>query len=169
MFGISPIGWIHTLGSLPALPLALAMLWRHGRIDPRSTAGKAYFGFMLVGALTVFPIAHSSVSTGIAAMTLLLLFLGFGVRLRTTASRVALYVETIVLSLTVFLLLSPTVSETLRRLPPRSPIASSLDSPVLKLANLALLSGLIIGLIVQVRRLRRSRVDGEPIPSRSAG
>ena len=38
MLGISPLGWIHTLGSLPALPLALSMLWHHRRIDPRSTA-----------------------------------------------------------------------------------------------------------------------------------
>src|SRR5689334_15925534 len=113
MLGISPLGWLHTLGSLPAIPLAISMLRNHGRIEPRSTAGKAYFVFMLVGALTVFPLAHSGVSTAIAAMTLVLLLLGFGVRLRPTASRFALYVETIALSLTVFLLLTPTVSETL--------------------------------------------------------
>jgi len=148
---------LHTLGSLPAIPLAISMLRNHGRIEPRSTAGKAYFVFMLVGALTVFPLAHSGVSTAIAAMTLVLLLLGFGVRLRPTASRFALYVETVALSLTVFLLLTPTVSETLRRLPPGNPIAASLASPVLKVANFALLSGLIIGLIVQVRTLRRSR------------
>jgi hypothetical protein len=157
MLGISPLGWIHTLGSLPALPLALSMLWHHRRIDPRSTAGKAYFVFMLVGALTVFPLAHGGMSTGIAAVTLLLLFVGFGVRIRPTASRAALYVETIALSLTVFLLLLPTVSETLRRLPPSNPIATTLDAPILRVANLALLLGLIIGLIVQVSTLRRSR------------
>ena len=57
MFGISPLGWLHTLGSLPALPLALVMLYRHGRIDPRSALGKAYGGFMVLGAVTVYPIA----------------------------------------------------------------------------------------------------------------
>jgi len=41
--GISPIGWLHTLGSLPAIPLAVYMLVRHGRIAPETAAGRAYF------------------------------------------------------------------------------------------------------------------------------
>ena len=30
MFGISPLGWIHTLGSLPAIPMAVYMFARYG-------------------------------------------------------------------------------------------------------------------------------------------
>lgn len=159
MLGISPLGWIHTLGALPALPVALYLLTKYGRIEPRSFAGVAYFAFMLVGAVTVYPIAHSRVSTGIATATLLLLFVGFGVRLRPTASRVALYIETIALSLTVFLLLVPTATELLRRLPPGAPIAADLGSPVLRAAHLTLLLGLIGGLILQLRAIRRDRAD----------
>jgi hypothetical protein len=36
MFGISPLGWLHTLGSLPAIPLAIYMFARYGRIVPRT-------------------------------------------------------------------------------------------------------------------------------------
>src|SRR5436190_23605289 len=43
MFGISPLGWVHTLGSLPAVPVAIYMFARYGRIVPRSTAGAIYF------------------------------------------------------------------------------------------------------------------------------
>ena len=56
--GISPIGWLHTLGSLPAIPLAAFMLIKHGRITPQTQAGRAYFWFMLLGVLTVYPIAR---------------------------------------------------------------------------------------------------------------
>ena len=73
MFGISPLGWIHTLGSLPAIPVAAYMFARFGRIVPRSTAGAVYFFSMLIGAVTVVLIAHEPVSYVIAAVTLLLL------------------------------------------------------------------------------------------------
>ena len=66
MFGISPLGWIHTLGSLPAIPLALYMLVRYGRITPRNVAGIAYFFSMLIGAVTVFLVARQAASYGIA-------------------------------------------------------------------------------------------------------
>jgi hypothetical protein len=158
-----------TLGSLPALPLALYLLWTQGRIAPRAAAGKAYFVFMIIGAITVFPIAHSGVSMALGALTLLLLLVGFGVRLRPTASRAALYVETIALSLTVFLLLLPTVTEVLRRLPPGHPIVTDLASPVLRTAHLALVSGLIVGLILQVRSLRRGVVAARTSRSPARG
>lgn len=57
MFGISPLGWVHTLGSLPAIPLALYMFLRYGRIVPASRAGRLYLLFMLIGALTTFLVA----------------------------------------------------------------------------------------------------------------
>ena len=57
MFGISPLGWVHTLGSLPAIPLAVYMFARHGRIVPRSGPGTVYFVSMLIDAATVFLVA----------------------------------------------------------------------------------------------------------------
>lgn len=157
MFGISPLGWVHALGSLPALPLALTLLFRHGRIDPRSGLGKAYGGFMVLGAATVFPLAHSSTSVGLATATLVLLALGFSVGRIAALGRAAAYIETIALSLTVFLLLVPTVTEVLRRVPEGHPIAPDLGSPILKSAHLALVVGLVIGLIAQLRALKRQR------------
>ncbi len=78
MFGISPLGWVHTLGSLPAIPVAVYMFARYGRIVPRSTAGAIYFVSMLIGAVTVIFIAHAPVSYGIAGVTLVLLLVGYG-------------------------------------------------------------------------------------------
>ena len=40
---ISPLGWLHTVGSLPAIPLAIYMLVKHGRVAPNTKAGRAYF------------------------------------------------------------------------------------------------------------------------------
>lgn len=155
MFGISPLGWLHTLGSLPAIPVALYMLARHGRIMPRSGPGTVYFISMLIGACTVFLVAHQPVSNGIAIATILFLLAGYGVGLLPGLGRAAKYVETIFLSLTVFLLMVPTVSETLRRVPDGHPLVTDVNAPLLLGAQAALLVMLIVGVTVQIVRLRR--------------
>lgn len=156
MFGITPLGWLHTLGSLPAIPLAIWMLARHGKIVPRSGAGVAYFIFMLIGGLTVFLVAKQPVSNGIAAVTLVLLIAGFTVGHISRLGRVGCYLETIFLTITVFLLLVPSVSETLRRVPDGNPIAADPGSPILlgALGTLAVL--LVLGLSAQLLHLRRT-------------
>jgi hypothetical protein len=156
MFGISPLGWLHTLGSLPAIPAALYMLGRHGRIVPRSNAGALYFATMFIGASTVFLIAKQPVSGIIGAVTMALLLAGYAVGWIRLLGRAAIYLETILLSLTVFLLMVPTVSETLRRVPDGHPLVTDLKSPVLLGAQGALFVILVVGLTAQIFYLRKT-------------
>lgn len=155
MFGISALGWVHTLGSLPAIPLAAWMLIRHGRIVPRSGAGVAYFVSMLIGACTVFLVAHQPISPVIGAVTLVLLLAGYGVGFIAWLGRAGIYLETILLSLTVFFLMVPTVSETLRRVPDGHPIVTDPNSPLLKGALGLIALALIVGVVAQVVFLRK--------------
>jgi hypothetical protein len=154
MFGISPLGWVHTLGSLPAIPVAVYMFARHGRIVPRSGAGAVYFISMLIGAATVLLVAHQPVSYGIAAATLVFLFAGYGVGRFPMMGRAANYMEAVFLSLTAFLLMVPTVSETLRRVPDGHPFVTDVKSPLLLGSQAALLALLIVGVSVQIMYLR---------------
>jgi hypothetical protein len=156
MFGITPMGWIHTLGSLPAIPVAGYMFARFGRIVPRSTAGIVYFVSMLIGAVSVVFIAHEPVSYVIAALTLLLLFVGYNVARPAPQGGTKRYVETISLTLTAFLLMLPTITETLRRVPDGHPLVTDLRSPLLLRAQGTLLVLLIVGLAAQIIYLRRS-------------
>ena len=160
MFGISPLGWLHTIGSLPAIPVAVYMFARHGRIAPRSTAGTIYLVSMLTGALSVVLIAHQPVSNIIAGVTLLLLLVGYGARRVFGPGRVSTYVETISLTLSAFLLMLPTVSEVLRRVPDGNPIAPTMTSPILLGAQGALLVTLLVGLTLQVIHLRKQGRQG---------
>jgi hypothetical protein len=107
------------------------MLVRHGRIVPRSKPGVVYFIAMLVGAITVFPIAHLPVGRVIAALTIVLLLLGYGIARITTFGRATKYIEVISLSLTAFILMLPTVTETLTRGPDGHPIVRDVNSPLL--------------------------------------
>lgn len=160
MFGISTLGWVHTLGSLPAIPLAAYMFLRHGRIVPRSTSGAAYFLFMVIGAASVFLIARQPVSYAIGGITLALLLVGYGVDRLPGSPRAKRYIETISLSLTAFLLMLPTVTEILRRVPDGHPFVTRLDSPLLLGAQGTLFALLVVGLTIQIVRLRRSGVTG---------
>ena len=155
MFGISPIGWVHTLGSLPAIPLAVYMFARHGRIVPRSTAGVAYLVFMLIGAATVFLVAHEPVSYVIGTATIALLLAGYGIGRISFFGPAGRYAETIFLSLTAFLLMLPTVTEILRRVPDGHPFVTDLKSPLLLGFQASLLVVLIVGLTAQLIYLRR--------------
>jgi hypothetical protein len=158
MFGISPIGWLHTLGSLPAIPLAAYMFVRHGRIVPRSTPGVLYLIFMLIGALTVFLVAKQPVSNFIGVITLALLLGGYGIGLLGWKVRAVVYIETILLSLTAFFLMVPTVSETLRRVPDGHPFVTDLKSPLLIGAQGLIFLVLVVGVATQVYFLRKGRV-----------
>ncbi|MDI2142310.1 MULTISPECIES: hypothetical protein [unclassified Pseudomonas] len=155
MFGISALGWVHTLGSLPAIPLAAYMFIKHGRIVPRSRAGLAYFIFMLIGSCTVFLVAHQPISPVIGGITLVLLLAGYGIGFANWLGRAGVYLETILLSLTAFFLMVPAVSETLRRVPDGHPIVTDPNSPLLKgvLGLIALV--LVVGVIAQMFALRR--------------
>lgn len=155
MFGISPLGWLHTLGSLPAIPLAIYMLVRYGRITPRNVPGKAYFVFMVIGAISIFFIAHQTVSYGIAIATIIFLVTGYGITYFAAIGRAAIYIETLFLSITVFLLMVPSVSETLRRVPDSHPFITDPKSPLLLGVLSALLIILVVGIVSQIVYLRK--------------
>lgn len=155
MFGISPLGWLHTLGSLPAIPLAAYMFMRHGRITPRSTPGVLYLICMLIGATTVFLVAKQPVSKFIGFITLALLLAGYGVGLVGWKGRAVMYIETLLLSLTAFLLMLPAVSETLRRVPDEHPLVTDMQSPLLVGAQGVLFLMLVVGIAAQVYYLRK--------------
>ncbi|OQM75191.1 hypothetical protein [Manganibacter manganicus] len=159
MFGITPLGWLHTLGSLPAIPAAGYMLFRYGRIVPRSIAGRVYFICMVIGGLTVFLVAKAPETAAVGAVTLLVLLAGYTVGRIQVLGRVRWYLETFLLTLTVFLLMVPTVSEILRRVPDGHPIAADPGSPILKGALASLVAMLVLGLAAQFIYLFKFKVS----------
>jgi len=156
MFGISPLGWVHTLGSLPAIPVAAYMIARYGGIVPRSIPGAIYFVTMLIGAATVFLVTHEPAGYVVGAVTIVLLLAGYTVGRLPRLGRTGKYIETICLSLTVFLLMLPTVSEILRRVPDGHPLVTDLHAPLLLGSQASLLVLLIVGLTAQIVYLRKN-------------
>lgn len=165
LFGISPIGWVHTLGSLPAIPAAAYMYARHGQIVPRSPAGTLYFVTMLIGGASILFIAHMPISYAIAAGTLLLLFVGYGAARFPRLGGSINYIEAVSLTLTTFLLLVPSIKETLTRVPDGHPWVTDPKSPVLVGAIGSVLLLTVTGVVSQIIQLRR---QGRRLASASA-
>lgn len=112
---------------------------------------------MLLGVLTVYPIAHQPISSIVATITLVVLLLGYGISRWLTAKRSGKYIETISLSISVFLLMVPTVSESLRRLPVGNPLVIDMKDPLLLGAQGTLLLASIVGILLQVRALYKRK------------
>jgi hypothetical protein len=162
MFGISPIGWLHTLGSLPAIPLAAYMFIRHGRIRPDSAAGRVYLVAMIVGAVSAYAVAKGPISYAIATLTLLALLVGYGVRRLGILGRATAYVETFALSFSALLLMVPTVTETLTRVPDGNPWASGVTDPLVVGAQGIVAGTFLLGVIAQFFALATGRMTSRP-------
>lgn len=97
------------------------------------------------------------ISYGIAIATLAFLLLGFTANYITVLGREIEYVDTIAVTVPVFLLMVPTVSETLCRAPDDHPFVTELTSPVLLGFHAGLLLMLIVGLGAQIIHLWKRR------------
>ncbi|MBR0346015.1 MAG: hypothetical protein IJI03_12235 [Rudaea sp.] len=112
---------------------------------------------MLLGVLTVYPIAHQPISPIIATITLVALLLGYGISRWPVVKGSGKYIQTISLSISVFLLMVPAVSESLRRLPVGNPLVTDMKDPLLLGAQGGLFLILIIGIPLQMRALYKQR------------
>jgi len=68
--------------------------------------------------------------------------------------RLSAYIETVSYAVTLLFLGISTVTETLTRVPPSAPIVASPAAPIFKSLYLGLLILFLIGVTLQVRRLR---------------
>ena len=155
---LTPLGIVHTVISILALIAGIIALFRAGKIDPKSTAGKWYVILTILTCLTSFGImktGHFTPAHGLSVLVLLLLPPGiyaprlFGRRGET--------VQIIVMSLTLMLSFVPAITETLTRLPIASPIAANPDASIVKMSNLGLFVIFLLGLIYQLIQLRKHR------------
>jgi hypothetical protein len=159
-FKLTPLGLFHTLLSLAGVGLALAALYRNRRVDAGTTIGRAYLASVLLTTVTGLPIfRHGAVTPPHILGVLTLLALAALAIARTTRwlGPASAYVETASGSATVLLMLIPTVTETLTRVPPSAPVAAGPDSPVVVGLSMLLIVVFLVAVSWQLRGLRVSR------------
>lgn len=161
---LSPLGIFHTAISVLAVLFALYALIRYGKIDPATGNGKLYIILTAIGCLTAFPImktGHLSAGHGLAVIVLLLLPMGVYAKSIRFFGKGAEYIQTIVMSSTLFFSMIPAIIETLTRLPISHPLAADPNDPVAKMGLLILVTLYIAGVLYQIVKIRSKRKSTE--------
>lgn len=163
MFGLTPLGTVHTAISLVALAAGLVALLSFGQISMRNRSGKVYVWTTVLTCLTGFGIfQHGGFGAPHALGVLTLLTLGVAAVAASGRlfGRVSPYVETVAYSLTYFFHFIPGVTETFTRLPVGAPLFTGPEDPALQKVVGVLFLVFLIGAYVQTRRLRSARRIG---------
>jgi hypothetical protein len=163
---LSILGIFHTAISVLALLIAFYALYHKGRINPDYDAGRLYSIFTVIGCLTSLPImktGHPTPGHFVAVIILIMLPVAIYARSIRIFRRNADYVQTVLMTTTLFLSLIPAVIETLTRLPPYDPIASGPDSFIVKVILLILFILYVTGVTYQVSKIKaRKRMFKKP-------
>ncbi|MEC8746334.1 MAG: hypothetical protein VXX47_06565 [Pseudomonadota bacterium] len=101
-----------------------------------------------------FGIAHY-----LAVLTLASAFGGFVLERLNLFGRLSVYFQAIAYSATILFHMIPAITDFLRRLPVGDPFIDSFDSPVLQGFHLAFLGLYVVGVAVQMLKLRGRAVD----------
>jgi len=153
------LGWFHTIMGIAAILLAVAALYRHGLIRAADREGAGYLMITVIvagSALGIYNQGGFGVAHYLAVLTLVAAFGGFILERFNLFGRFSPYFQAIAYSATILFHMIPAITDFLRRLPVGDPFIDSFDSPVLQGFHLAFLGLYLLGVGVQILKLKRS-------------
>ena len=153
------LGWFHTIMGIAAILLAVAALYRHGLIRAADREGAGYLLITVIvagSALGIYNQGGFGVAHYLAVLTLVAAFGGFVLERFNLFGRFSPYFQAIAYSATILFHMIPAITDFLRRLPVGDPFIDSFDSPVLQGFHLAFLGLYVLGVGVQILKLKRS-------------
>jgi len=159
MLGLTTLGAFHTAVGLIALVCGFIALARDRQISPQNLLGQIYLIGTLIAAVSALGIFRRG---GFGPPHVLALLTIAALAVGTLAGRSSLfggagrYVQAVSYSSTFLFQLIPAITESSIRLPPGAPLVASIDSPVLPRVYLVLFTVFLVGVTLQVRRLRRA-------------
>lgn len=157
MFGLTPLGTIHTAISLIAVVAGAVVLWRDKEITSRTRAGQVFLGGTVLSCLTGFGIFQQGGFGNphiLGIITLIVMAAAFAAERAAVFGGLSRYVATVGYSLTFFFHFVPGTVETLTRLPAGAPyLANPADPKAQPIIGFFFLL-FLIGATLQVRRLR---------------
>lgn len=156
--GLSGLGIFHTIIGIIAIIASLISFIRFGKIDLTHVLGKTYFFTTVVTALTALGLSkHGGFNPGhiFSIFIFLLVMLAFWLSAKKKGLNKFRYLENLLLSLSFFLSLIPTVNETFTRVPIRHPLAAGPTDPLIAKTLGILFICFIAGSVYQYIRERR--------------
>ena len=156
---LSILGIFHTAISILAILVAIFALLRYGRINPKNGTGKLYIGLTVIACLSALPImktGHISPGHPLAVIILVLWPIAFDSQSIKLFGKWGIFVQTVLMSMTLFLSMIPATVETLPRLPLSHPLAADPNAPIIKMGLTGLIIVFIMGTIYQLLKLNRT-------------
>jgi len=153
------LGWFHTIMGIAAILLAVAALYRHGLIRAADREGAGYLVITVIvagSALGIYNQGGFGVAHYLAVLTLVAAVGGFVLERFNLFGRFSPFFQAIAYSATILFHMIPAITDFLRRLPVGDPFIDSFDSPVLQGFHLAFLGLYVLGVGVQILKLKRS-------------
>jgi uncharacterized membrane protein len=157
MFGLTPLGVVHTAISLIAVASGAIALIRDREISPRNLLWKTYVIATVLTCVTGFGIfQHGGFGKphALGIITLVVLGVAYVAGYTKLYGRWSPYIETVSYSMTFLFHMIPGVTETTTRLPLGAPLLPSPEAPALQAAAGVLFVAFLIGATLQMRRLR---------------
>jgi len=134
VFGISLIGWIHTITGSLAIFIGIYILYKYKLIAYSLHSGKIYIfltGISAATSLFIFNKGGFNLAHLLGLFTLFALVIGF-IFERKQIFGISRYFQAFSYSATLLFSLIPGISEVFTRLPSGNPIAQSIFDPVLQ-------------------------------------
>jgi uncharacterized membrane protein len=159
MFGLTPLGTLHTAISLVAVVAGFVALARHKEISTRSTSGLVFFWGTVITCVTGFGIfQHGGFGKPhvLGIVTLVVLAVALLAERNGAFARLSRYVATLGYSLAFFLHFIPATFETLTRLPAGAPYLANPDDPKAQPIIGFFLLLFLIGAALQVLRMNKT-------------
>src|SRR5262245_20165895 len=161
MFGLTPLGTIHTAISLIAVVAGVLVRWRDKEISSGTRAGQVFLGGTVLSCLTGFGIFQQGGFGNphiLGIITLVVMAAAFAAERAAVFGGWSRYVATVGYSLTFFFHFVPGTVETLTRLPAGAPyLAGAADPKAQPIIGFFFLL-FLVGATLQVRRLRNTPV-----------
>jgi uncharacterized membrane protein len=157
LFGLTPLGVVHTAISLIAVVCGFWALASDKEISTQNALGRTYLVTPLITAVSgLFIFQHGGFGPPhmLSILTILALAVGCVAAFSGTFGGRSRYVQAICFSATVLFHMIPGFTETLTRLPLSRPLLPNADAPELKPIAGALLLLFVVGLFFQLRWLR---------------
>lgn len=167
MLNITPFGWFHTAISLVSLFGGLYALLRYHDIRYATPLGKTYTWFTVATCITSLFLMRTgklSEAHGLTVLTLVVLAVALLLGRHAALGSWRHVAASLAFTLTVFFHFIPGFTETLTRVPIGAPLVSGPQDPLLQKLVGATFLVFLVGMILQVRALRRG-VPRQPHPA----
>ena len=158
MLNITPFGWFHTAISLVSLFGGLYALLRYHDIRYATSLGKTYTWFTIATCFTSFFLMRTgrlSEAHGLTVLTLIVLAAALLLGRNAVLGSWRQVAASLAFTLTVYFHFIPGFTETLTRVPIGAPLVSGPQDPLLQKLVGGTFLLFLVGMILQVRYLRR--------------